>query len=65
MPGYQTAIPGITKFRGEEWLEPAAPKLFGPALLPSKWIFHPHPAAVSGTSRLGRGVPDLSTNADP
>jgi subtilase family serine protease len=65
MPGYQTAIPGITTFRGEEWLEPAAPKLFGPALLPSRWIFHPHPAAVSGTSRLGRGVPDLSTNADP
>jgi subtilase family serine protease len=65
MPGYQKAIPGITRFRGQEWLEPVAPKLFGPALLPSRWIFHPHPAAVSGTSRLGRGVPDLSTDADP
>jgi kumamolisin len=65
MPGYQKAIPGITRFRAVEWLEPAVLKRFGNLRLPSAWIFHPHPATVRGTSRLGRGVPDLSVNADP
>ena len=54
MPGYQQAIPGITRFRGEEWLEPTAPKLFGPALLPSRWIFHPHPEHACRTGQCDK-----------
>ncbi|RIV21896.1 peptidase S53 [Alicyclobacillaceae bacterium I2511] len=56
-PFYQNGISGIPRFNAVPYFTPTQDN--------TAWNFNPTPQGVSGTSNGGRGLPDLSLNADP
>jgi len=67
MPAYQRQIPNIRHFNAAEYLTPTDfdSTDFAPLTEPVSWIFNPSPSVQSGFTNLGRGEPDVSTDADP
>lgn len=56
-PFYQDGVAGIRRYEAVPY--------FTPTQNNTSWSFNPTPPVVSGTSTGGRGMPDVSLNADP
>ncbi|AYG03681.1 S53 family peptidase [Gryllotalpicola protaetiae] len=65
IPPYQRAVSGGTSFTAVQHLTPTTPTTLAPGFrLPTEWTVNQYPALVHGRA-TGRGVPDLSADADP
>jgi kumamolisin len=73
-PGYQSLVPGISTFHAVPYLRPVTVRrMLGTSLRePTSWrawdatsLSAVPPAAITGTRRTGRVVPDLSADGDP
>jgi subtilase family serine protease len=64
-PSYQKTVPGLGSFRDVLYLTPVRPAPFGTLTLPSAWQFSQPQGVGTGKNSFGRGVPDVSTDADP
>ena len=70
--GYSSAIPrpayqqGISGFDARAFFTPTKPQKVAPGLTePTDFAVKLAPGLLTGTAGSGRGVPDISTNADP
>lgn len=65
IPAYQRAVSGGTSFTAVQHLTPTTPTTLAPGFrLPTEWTVNQNPALVHGRA-TGRGIPDLSADADP